>query len=236
MLLLLQVSVPDVMADIVSSSSFQSFMQLAAANLQLCWRRKQQLQQQQQRVQTQTGLRQQSADVSPSDVLAHWALHRLLQLELIEMQPIDTDLVLQLLRYAETKLVGGLADQQQQQQHQEAVVLLQHVRQVAQGFVALQQGIAGHPAAVRSKARFAQHEQQQLRQAGWDSFTLDWDICSGKWLCNATLIYATCMQLLYAIIDTSESHDIPSLCGTAMAEGAMALSCTMGNAAFPNIF
>jgi hypothetical protein len=100
------------------------------------------------------------------------------------MQPADTHLVLQLLQHADRRLVGILSNQQQQQQ-QTLLQLLQELRCMLDGFTALQGGMAAQPAAVRSKARFAQHEQQQP-QAGWDSFTLNWDICSGEHRCAAS--------------------------------------------------
>jgi hypothetical protein len=165
-------------------------VRLAAHNLKLTWRQQYLQQQQQRRRRQQQHRGQLQADPDellsqpcPCDDLVDWALQRLLQLELLEMQPVDTDLVLQLLSFAKHNLLDTLAKQQQQQQQQHAhVVLLQHVTQMLAGFTALQQGMAAHPAAVRSKARFAQHEQQLL-QAEWDRFTLDWDHCLDELNC-----------------------------------------------------
>jgi hypothetical protein len=176
----LQASLPDSLAAIASSSLlFTRFMQRAAAQLKQQWQTElaQKLAQQLRPSQLQSLL----ANGSPGDDLVDWALHRLLQLELLEMQPVDADLVLQLLQLAERGLLRYFNNQQQQQQPQpqQTLQMLQQVRCMLDGFAALQRGMAAHPVAVRSKARFAQREQQQLH-AGWDSFTLDWDICLGE--------------------------------------------------------
>jgi hypothetical protein len=149
-------------------------MQAAAHNPKITWQQqRRQQQQQQQRGSTQQN--QQQGDCPCSD-LVDWALQRLLKLELLEMQPADTELVMQLLDYAKQSLLDTLSSQQQQQT---PAVLLQQVTQMLAGFSALQQGMAYHLGAVRSRARFAQHEQQQLQEVR-DRFTLDWDDCLGK--------------------------------------------------------
>jgi hypothetical protein len=178
----LQASLPDSLAAIASSSVlFKRFMQRAAAQFKQQWQTElaQKLAQQLRPSELQSLL----ANGSPGDDLVDWALHQLLQLELLEMQPVDTGLVLQLLQLAERGLLRYFNNQQQQQQQQQqpqqTLQMLQQVRCMLDGFTALQRGMAAHPAGVRSKARFAQREQQQLR-TGWESFTLDWDICLGE--------------------------------------------------------
>jgi hypothetical protein len=85
----LQGSLPDSLAATASRSAlFQRLMQQASAQLKQQWQheRAQKLAEQLRPSELQSLL---SGDC-PCDDLVDWALHRLLQLEVLEMQPVDT--------------------------------------------------------------------------------------------------------------------------------------------------
>lgn len=169
--LLLQASLPDSLADTVTHPAFQPFMQRVAVLHQEQERQRQPPQQQGRQLQPDAG-----------DLLVDWAMHRLLHLELLEMQPLDVELALKLLRFADS-ILGRQQQQlqppQQQVRQQQLVLLQQSMSDLTAGFTALQQGMAAHPHSVRREARFAAAERQRLA-AAMDNFALPWDVCSGE--------------------------------------------------------